>query len=226
MRGDRVAVNAITPCYQCELFARLHLSMYRDARRWKFANVKDGNLAEYFHVNSAQANLATIPPSLTDEQVAYCTDMMSTGFMGAEHANVPVGVRSGCLRAGTSRTDSHRGARLLGPAWSFAVEVVPQRKEARRKSSGPMSCWTSRTGSGQSHSGFDQRTEVNSSIEALRAQEPSSLHQNHAPRRTISILNTMAKEITCRCRAKNGASGWATKVIRTGLCPGGAGRRG
>lgn len=58
---------------------------------WKFANVKDGNLAEYFHVNDAQANLAPIPPGLSDEQACYCADMLSTGFMGAEYARIPIG---------------------------------------------------------------------------------------------------------------------------------------
>jgi threonine dehydrogenase-like Zn-dependent dehydrogenase len=51
---------------------------------WKFANVKDGSMAEYFHVNNALANLAPIPDDLTDEQAAYCCDMLSTGFVGAE----------------------------------------------------------------------------------------------------------------------------------------------
>ena len=35
---------------------------------WKFANVKDGSFAEYFHVNNAVANLALIPDGLSDEQ--------------------------------------------------------------------------------------------------------------------------------------------------------------
>ena len=131
--GDRVAVNAITPCYQCENCLRGYTSQCTEMLGgWKFANVKDGNLAEYFHVNSAQANLATIPPSLTDEQVAYCTDMMSTGFMGAEHANIPLGL-SGCLRAGTSRTDGHRGGPVLGAGLVIAVEVVPQRKKLAKE---------------------------------------------------------------------------------------------
>jgi threonine dehydrogenase-like Zn-dependent dehydrogenase len=90
--GDRVTVNAITPCYQCENCLRGYASQCTEMLGgWKFANAKDGNLAEYFHVNSAQANLAPIPASLSDEQAAYCCDMMSTDFMGAEHANIPIG---------------------------------------------------------------------------------------------------------------------------------------
>lgn len=58
---------------------------------WKFANVKDGSLAEYFHVNNAEANRAHIPDGLTDEQAVYCADILSTGFMAAEHAAIPIG---------------------------------------------------------------------------------------------------------------------------------------
>ena len=87
--GDRVAVNAITPCYKCENCLRGYTSQCTQMLGgWKFANIKDGVFAEYFHVNDAQANLAPIPKSVPDEAAVYTTDMMSTGFMGAEHANI------------------------------------------------------------------------------------------------------------------------------------------
>jgi isopropanol dehydrogenase (NADP+) len=90
--GDRVAVNAITPCFKCENCLRGYASQCTQLLGgWKFANVKDGNMAEYFHVNDAQANLAPIPAGLPDEKAVYCADMLSTGFMGAEHANIPIG---------------------------------------------------------------------------------------------------------------------------------------
>ena len=90
--GDRVAVNAITPCFLCENCLRGYTSQCVGMLGgWKFANVKDGNLAEYFHVNGAQANLARIPSGLTDEKAVYCADMLSTGFMAAEHGAIPIG---------------------------------------------------------------------------------------------------------------------------------------
>src|SRR5208282_2708037 len=90
--GDRVAVNAITPCWHCENCLRGYPSQCGQMLGgWKFANVKDGNMAEYFHVNDAMANLAPIPPDLKDEQAVYCCDMLSTGFAGAEHAAIPLG---------------------------------------------------------------------------------------------------------------------------------------
>ena len=81
--GDRVAVNAITPCYKCINCLRGYPSQCQQMLgRWKFANVKDGSFAEYFHVNDAEANLVPILNSIPDDVAVYTTDMMSTGFMG------------------------------------------------------------------------------------------------------------------------------------------------
>ena len=90
--GDRVAVNAITPCFRCTNCLRGYTSQCTQMLGgWKFANVKDGTFAEYFDVNAAEANLAPIPDGLSDEQACYCCDMLSTGFVGAEHADIPIG---------------------------------------------------------------------------------------------------------------------------------------
>lgn len=112
--GDRVAVNAITPCYQCENCLRGFASQCQGMLGgWKFANVKDGNMAEYFHVNNAVANLAPIPKTLPDEMAAYCTDMMSTGFMGAEHASIPLGGSVAIFGQGPVGLMATNGAKLL-----------------------------------------------------------------------------------------------------------------
>jgi isopropanol dehydrogenase (NADP+) len=58
---------------------------------WKFSNTKDGVFAEYFHVNEADANMARIPDDVSDDMAVYCCDMLSTGFMGAEKGNIPIG---------------------------------------------------------------------------------------------------------------------------------------
>jgi threonine dehydrogenase-like Zn-dependent dehydrogenase len=50
---------------------------------YKFTTQKDGNMAQYFLVKDAPANLAPIPDDLSDHQAVYATDMLSTGFMGA-----------------------------------------------------------------------------------------------------------------------------------------------
>lgn len=92
--GDHVAVNAITPCYKCDNYLRGFTSQCTQALGgWEFAKIEDG-VSEYFHVNDADPNLALIPKSVPDEKAVYTSDMMSTGFIGAEHANIPIGARS------------------------------------------------------------------------------------------------------------------------------------
>src|SRR5688572_31746447 len=92
--GDRVLVGAITPCGQCRGCLSGHLSQcghgdgYEAIGGWRFGNTINGAQAEYLLVPSAQANLAKIPPRLTDEQGLPCADIPSTGFSGAESAGI------------------------------------------------------------------------------------------------------------------------------------------
>jgi len=132
--GDRVAVNAITPCYKCENCLRGYTSQCQGMLGgWKFANVKDGNFAEYFLVNEAEANLAIIPDAVSDEAAVYTTDMMSTGFMGAEHANIPIGGTVAVFAQGPVGLMATVGAKLLGAGLIIAVETVPKRQDLARQ---------------------------------------------------------------------------------------------
>src|SRR5690349_12895611 len=131
--GDRVAVNAITPCYKCENCLRGFTSQCTQMLGgWKFANIKDGVFAEYFHVNEAEANLALIPKSVPDEKAVYTSDMMSTGFIGAEHANIPIGGTVAIFAQGPVGLMATAGARLLGAGLIIAIESVPKRQELAR----------------------------------------------------------------------------------------------
>ena len=76
---------------------------------WKFANIKDGVFAEYFHVNEADANLALIPDDVTDETAVYCCDMISTGVMAAENAHTPTRRHGRRLRPWPGWPDGRRG---------------------------------------------------------------------------------------------------------------------
>ena len=90
--GDRVVSGAITPDWGDQFSQAGHSSQSGGALGgWKFANIKDGVFAEYFHVNDADANLAKIPAHVSDDAAVYCADMLSTGLVGAEAANIPIG---------------------------------------------------------------------------------------------------------------------------------------
>ena len=126
--GDRVAVNAITPCYRCHPCQRGDTSQCGGVLNgWKFSNIKDGTFAEYFHVNDADANLALIPDSVSDEEACYASDMMSTGFMGVEKARIPIGGTVAIFAQGPIGLMATAGARLLGAGLIIAVDKRPNR---------------------------------------------------------------------------------------------------
>jgi threonine dehydrogenase-like Zn-dependent dehydrogenase len=128
--GDRVAVGAITPDWGSLAAQDGHPSQSEQALGgWKFANVKDGTFADYAHVNEADANMAHIPDGVSDEAAVYVTDMMSTGFMGAENAEIPIGGSVAIFAQGPVGLMATKGAELQGAGHIIAVETVPNRQE-------------------------------------------------------------------------------------------------
>ncbi|HSN80486.1 MAG TPA: alcohol dehydrogenase catalytic domain-containing protein, partial [Rhodoferax sp.] len=95
---------------------------YKATAGWRFGNLIDGNQAEYVLVPDAQGNLAPIPEGLTDEQVLMCPDIMSTGFKGAENANIRIGDTVVVFAQGPIGLCATAGARLLGASTIIAVD--------------------------------------------------------------------------------------------------------
>ena len=131
--GDRVLCGAITPDWGDTASQAGHSSQSGGALGgWKFANIKDGVFAEYFHVNEADANLAHIPAEVSDEAAVYCADMLSTGFMGAELADVPIGGTVAVIALGPVGLMAVAGARLRGAGLVIGVDSVPARQQLAR----------------------------------------------------------------------------------------------
>jgi threonine dehydrogenase-like Zn-dependent dehydrogenase len=126
--GDRVLVGAITPCGQCHacLGGRPaqcgHGAGYEPIGGWRFGNTIDGAQAEFLLVPHAQANLARIPESLTDEQVVLLADIASTGFAGAESGDVRIGDTVVVFAQGPIGLCATAGAKLMGAARVIGVE--------------------------------------------------------------------------------------------------------
>jgi isopropanol dehydrogenase (NADP+) len=128
--GQRVAVNAVTPCYRCSYCQRGFTSQCGGPLGgYKYTGQIDGNMAEYFIVPAAQANLAPIPDDVTDEQAVYACDMLSTGFMGAEHAQLQFGETVAIFAQGPVGLCATMGANLMGAGQIIAVEARPERQE-------------------------------------------------------------------------------------------------
>ncbi|MDF2565383.1 MAG: NAD(P)-dependent alcohol dehydrogenase, partial [Massilibacillus sp.] len=90
--GDRVVIPAITPDWRSiEVQAGFPQHSTGMLGGWKFSNCKDGVFSEYFHVNDADMNLALLPDEISLESAVMITDMMTTGFHGAELADISLG---------------------------------------------------------------------------------------------------------------------------------------
>src|SRR4026207_2069717 len=126
--GDRVLVGAITPCGQCRACLSGQLSQcghgegYEAIGGWRFGNTINGAQAEYLLVPNAQANLAKIPDDLTDEQVVLLADIASTGFAGAEAANIRIGDTVAVFAQGPIGLCATIGAKLMGAALVIGVD--------------------------------------------------------------------------------------------------------
>ena len=137
--GDRVLVGAITPCGQCRACLSGHLSQcghgegYEALGGWQFGNTINGAQAEYLLVPYAQANLAKIPDELTDEQVVLLADIASTGFSGAESAQVKIGDAVVVFAQGPIGLCATAGAKLMGAALIVGVDGDDERLRMSRQ---------------------------------------------------------------------------------------------
>jgi threonine dehydrogenase-like Zn-dependent dehydrogenase len=132
--GQRVAVCAVTPCYRCGYCQRGFTSQCGGALGgYKYTVQMDGNMAEYFVVPAAQANLTLIPDDLTDAQAVYTCDMLTTGFMGAEHAYLKFGETIAVFAQGPVGLCATMGANLMGAGRIIAVESRPERQALAKR---------------------------------------------------------------------------------------------
>lgn len=129
--GDKVLVPAITPDWN-SLEAQAGFSMHSTGMNsgWKFSNFKDGVFGEYFHVNDADGNLALLPEGISPMEGAMLSDMVPTGFHGAELADVQYGDSVLVIGIGPVGLMSVAGAALRGAGRLIAVGTRPVCKEA------------------------------------------------------------------------------------------------
>ena len=137
--GERVLVGAITPCGQCRACLSSQWSQCGHGAGveaiggWRFGNTINGAQAEYLLVPYAQANLAKIPDDLTDEQVVLLADIASTGFSGAESANIRIGDTVVVFAQGPIGLCSTAGAKLMGASFIIGVESDPVRMKMSKR---------------------------------------------------------------------------------------------
>jgi threonine dehydrogenase-like Zn-dependent dehydrogenase len=221
--GDRVVVGAITPDWGHPAAQDGYSSQSGAALGgWKFSNTKDGVFAEYFHVNDADANMAKIPDTVPDDMAVYCCDMLSTGFMGAENGNIPIGGTVAVLAQGPVGLMATAGARLRGAGLIIGVESVPARQKLSRIYGADEIVDFSREDVVDRVLELTGGDGVDAAIEALGADITfQTAIKITKPGGTISNTGYFGEgEFVHIPRAEWGV-GMADKTIATGLCPGG-----
>ncbi len=224
--GDRVAVGAITPDWNSSAAQDDHPSQSNEPLGgWKFANVKDGVFADFFHVNDADGNLARIPDSIRDEEAVYVTDMISTGFMGAENGEVPMGGTAAVFAQGPIGLMCTVGARLQGAGTVIAVESVAERIELAREYGADEIVNFQEVDPVERILELTDGQGVDTAIEALGASETfEDCVEVTKPGGTISNVGYHGEGEYVKLPREAWGVGMAEKTIRTGLCPGGRAR--
>jgi S-(hydroxymethyl)glutathione dehydrogenase / alcohol dehydrogenase len=89
----------------------------------------DGGQAEFVRVPYANTGPLKIPDSLADEQVLFLSDIMCTGYFGADIANVQPGDDVAVFGAGPVGYFAVMGSFLRGAARVFSIDHWPARLE-------------------------------------------------------------------------------------------------
>ncbi len=193
---------------------------YKATAGWRFGNLIDGTQAEYVLVPDAQANLAPIPDGLTDEQVLMCPDIMSTGFKGAENANIRLGDTVVVFAQGPIGLCATAGARLLGATTIIAVDGNEHRLGISRRLGADITLDFRNCDVVAEIMKLTGGRGADSAIEALGTQATfEQALRSLKPGGTLSSLGVYSQDLTIPLDAF--AAGLGDHRINTALCPGG-----
>lgn len=120
--GDKVIVPAITPWWEkVESQMGYHQHSGGLLRGCQFSNFRDGVFADFFQVIQADGNLALVPEGVPIEEAVMLTDMVPTGFHGANLAEIAHGETVAVIGIGPVGLMAVAGANLRGAGRIFAV---------------------------------------------------------------------------------------------------------
>jgi len=193
---------------------------YKATAGWRFGNLIDGTQAEYVLVPDAQANLAPIPDGLSDEQVLMCPDIMSTGFAGAENANIRIGDTVVVFAQGPIGLCATAGARLMGATTIITVDGNDHRLGISKQLGADVTLNYTQCDVVDEVMKLTNGRGADASIEALGTQSTfESALRVLKPGGTLSSLGVYSSDLTIPVDAF--AAGLGDHRINTALCPGG-----
>src|ERR1700694_3872576 len=130
--GDRVVSSFFTSCGRCVLCRKGWFNQCVSKATFghgeSLGNLGGGQ-AEYVVVPLADHSMEPIPAGMTDEQAIFVGDILSTGFFGAERAEIRPGDVVAVVGAGPVGLMATMCAQLFGPARTFVVDMGDSRLE-------------------------------------------------------------------------------------------------
>lgn len=226
--GQRVIAGAICPSFSSYASQDGYSSQdggcschgYKPMGGWRFGNSIDGTQAEYVLVPDAQGNLAPVPDGLTDEQVLMCPDIMSTGFAGAEAANIKIGDVVAVFAQGPIGLCATAGAKLRGASTIIVVDGVEQRLQIARQMGADVTLNFNQVDVVEEILRLTGGRGVDAAIEALGLQSTfESALRVLKPGGTLSSLGVYSTDLVIPLAAFH--AGLGDHKIVTSLCPGG-----
>jgi 2-desacetyl-2-hydroxyethyl bacteriochlorophyllide A dehydrogenase len=130
--GDRVLVSGVVGCGECGPCRLGRVTACERGQSAVFGTNQGlpGAQAEALAVPAADANLCAIPEGLGPEQAVLLTDILPTGYRGAEGAEIEPGQDVAVIGCGPVGLMAILSAQLFGPARIFALDSVPERLAA------------------------------------------------------------------------------------------------
>jgi 2-desacetyl-2-hydroxyethyl bacteriochlorophyllide A dehydrogenase len=137
--GDRVVASFYTSCGHCELCRKGWFNQCVNKATFgtgEYFGGLGGGQADYVVVPNADHSMELIPSGMSDEQAIFVGDILSTGFFGAERAEITAGDVVAVIGAGPVGLLTTMCAQLFGPARTFVVDMVHARLEMAQELGG------------------------------------------------------------------------------------------
>lgn len=155
----------------------------------------DGGQAEYVRVPFAQKTMYRIPEKMSDEEVMLVTDMLPTGYFGAENGDIQPGDTVAVFGCGPVGLCAQISAQLFGPSKVFAVDLLDYRLAVAEKL-GSIPINASEVDAPNRIRELTDGLGVNVAIEAVGA--PATLYgclMSARPKSNISIVGIFAEDV-------------------------------
>jgi threonine dehydrogenase-like Zn-dependent dehydrogenase len=128
-KGQRVLVSGVIGCGHCAACLARDPVVCRNAGTRVFGTSLElpGGQAEAVAVPAADASVLALPDDISDEHALLLTDILPTGYLGAQRADITPGDTVVVIGLGPVGLLAVQSAWLFGPSRILAVDMVPAR---------------------------------------------------------------------------------------------------